>query len=62
MAHFVFGDDADMVIHAVATKKPASCGLEHVMVGMTGFEPATSHSRSERSTKLSHIPVLQKQR
>ncbi len=32
------------------------------LVGMTGFEPATSHSRSERSTKLSHIPVLQMQR
>ena len=26
------------------------------MVGMTGFEPATSASRTQRSTKLSHIP------
>ena len=26
------------------------------MVGMTGFEPATSWSRTRRSTKLSHIP------
>src|SRR5579863_2803986 len=24
--------------------------------GMTGFEPATSSSRTKRSTKLSHIP------
>ena len=30
-----------------------------LVVGMTGFEPATSHSRSERSTKLSHIPLTQ---
>ncbi len=29
------------------------------MVGMTGFEPATSSSRTTRSTKLSHIPTLQ---
>ena len=26
-------------------------------VGMTGFEPATSASRTQRSTKLSHIPL-----
>ena len=26
------------------------------MVGLTGFEPATSRSRTERSTKLSHNP------
>jgi hypothetical protein len=28
------------------------------MVGMTGFEPATSWSRTKRSTKLSHIPNI----
>ena len=27
------------------------------MVGMTGFEPAASASRTQRSTKLSHIPL-----
>ena len=27
------------------------------MVGMTGFEPATSASRTQRSTKLSYIPI-----
>ena len=27
------------------------------LVGMTGFEPATSASRTQRSTKLSHIPL-----
>ena len=29
------------------------------MVGMTGFEPATSYSRSKRATKLRHIPILE---
>ena len=28
------------------------------MVGMTGFEPATSYSRSKRTTKLYYIPML----
>ena len=27
------------------------------MVGATGFEPATSCSRSKRSTKLSYAPI-----
>ena len=27
------------------------------MVGTTGFEPATSASRTQRSTKLSHVPT-----
>ena len=27
------------------------------MVGVTGFEPATSWSRTKRSTKLSHTPI-----
>ena len=32
-------------------------GLLGKMVGLTGFEPATSRSRTERSTKLSHNPL-----
>src|SRR5947208_16346589 len=28
-----------------------------MMVGVTGFEPATSWSRTKRSTKLSYTPV-----
>jgi hypothetical protein len=28
------------------------------LVGVTGFEPATSSSRTRRSTKLSHTPKL----
>jgi putative FmdB family regulatory protein len=28
-----------------------------IVVGATGFEPATSRSRTERSTKLSHAPL-----
>ena len=31
--------------------------LSGKMVGLTGFEPATSRSRTERSTKLSHNPL-----
>lgn len=27
------------------------------MVGVTGFEPATSSSRTKRATKLRHIPT-----
>lgn len=29
------------------------------MVGMTGFEPATSSSRTMRATKLRHIPTTE---
>ena len=28
------------------------------LIGVTGFEPATSASRTQRSTKLSHTPLL----
>ncbi len=28
-----------------------------LLVGITGFEPATSSSRTKRATKLRHIPV-----
>ena len=32
--------------------------LKHLAeVGVTGFEPATSRSLTERSTKLSHTPL-----
>ena len=27
-------------------------------IGVTGFEPATSASRTQRSTKLSHTPIF----
>ena len=45
-------------------QKPTPWGFHDVglsvysMVGMTGFEPATSSSRTTRATKLRHIPVL----
>ena len=35
-----------------------SCGA--FLVGVTGFEPAASWSRTKRSTKLSHTPMLQR--
>src|SRR5436190_5159743 len=41
-------------------QKPADAVSEPVLlvklVGATGFEPAASRSRTERSTKLSHAP------
>ena len=30
----------------------------HLIVGATGFEPATSASRTQRSTKLSHASLF----
>ena len=30
-----------------------------IMVGMTGFEPAASSSRTKRATKLCHIPTTE---
>ena len=36
-----------------------SKGFSLILVGMTGFEPAAFASRTQRSTKLSHIPLLQ---
>ncbi len=38
-------------------KKPKWVFAYNEMVGMTGFEPAASASRTQRSTKLSHIPA-----
>ena len=32
----------------------------HLIVGATGFEPATSASRTQRSTKLSHASIFVK--
>ena len=32
--------------------------VSHSMVGMTGFEPAASASRTQRSTKLSHATII----
>ena len=43
------------------TTKPRSSG-PGLAVGMTGFEPATSSSRTTRATKLRHIPMLTYQR
>ncbi len=38
-----------------AVKYPAT--VDCIMVETTGFEPATSCSRSKRSTKLSHVSL-----
>ena len=34
--------------------------IQRLMVGMTGFEPAASSSRTKRATKLRHIPITLK--
>ena len=36
--------------------KPASPPY-FIGIGTTGFEPATSASRTQRSTRLSHVPI-----
>ena len=47
----------------VTDKKKSPTGLNRrrmnilFMVGMTGFEPAASSSRTKRATKLCHIPA-----
>lgn len=46
---FALGD-----VVAVATIMTLTCGF--AMVGVTGFEPATSSSRTKRATKLRHTP------
>jgi hypothetical protein len=33
-------------------------GLEHSFVGVTGFEPAASSSRTTRATKLRYTPIV----
>ena len=38
-------------------KKYTLMGVFLYLVGMTGFEPAAFASRTQRSTKLSHIPA-----
>ena len=39
-------------------KKKTNKRLKFQMVGMTGFEPATTWSQTKCSTKLSHIPKM----
>src|SRR5215207_6896416 len=36
---------------------PPDGGPSTLLVGMTGFEPATSSSRTKRATKLRYIPI-----
>ena len=48
-AIFALGDVAAVTVMITLT-----CG--YVLVGVTGFEPATSSSRTKRATKLRHTP------
>lgn len=45
---------------AVPTKKTKKAAISDdllALVGMTGLEPATSSSRTKRSTRLNYIPL-----
>jgi hypothetical protein len=58
-------DRARMPSYAVGystTKGPVSRAFQSVLylVGVTGFEPATSSSRTKRATKLRHTPVSER--
>ena len=52
-----FGDIAWQ--YTLHNKNPWNCcnSKGFILVGMTGFEPAAFASRTQRSTKLSHIPA-----
>ena len=54
------GANGDKVLRLIIRKTPANAGvlLTIKMVGATGFEPATSWSRTKRSTRLSHAPLI----
>ena len=39
-------------------KEPLNQGILKLLVEATGFEPATSASRTQRSTKLSHASIF----
>ena len=43
--------------HAVQKKRQVAKLVSFSVVEMTGFEPAASASRTQRSTKLSHISI-----
>ncbi len=48
--------DASVSADSVESKTPLPTGGNGVQIGVTGFEPATSWSRTKRSTKLSYTP------
>ena len=46
------------LIHIFKTqKKHCFCNANYILVGKTGFEPATPWSQTKCSTKLSHFPL-----
>ena len=40
------------------TRPKTGLDLRFLLVGVTGFEPAASSSRTKRATKLRHTPVV----
>ena|GEM_PF-3630667 len=64
----VFRGEKEELREALADFWPLDCqkfgkaGVCSNVVGVTGFEPATSASRTLRATKLRHTPVLKSDR
>ena len=46
--------------NAVQQKKSCHKGRFFLLVGLTGLEPATSSTRTKRSTRLNYNPIFQK--
>ena len=43
---------------STTNRKPTDEGPEIQMVGVAGFEPTTSSSRTKRATKLRYTPIV----
>lgn len=56
-AHFInINASAHINVKTAGTIENPTVSAAFLLVGMTGFEPAAFASRTQRSTKLSHIP------
>ena len=53
---FIFRDNSG-IFRGLNNKTRIRMRVYKYLVEMTGFEPATSASRTQRSTKLSHISI-----
>ena len=56
---FAPAQDADFISTVWITKKQAPRGTCFFVIDATGFEPAASASRTQRSTKLSHASIAE---
>ena len=54
--HPLFFDDTEIGSARRIKKETAKSAISHLLIGVTGFEPATSRPPAERATKLRHTP------